>query len=520
MPAASFQDSGRPAPGEGVNGVSISRQHERRQAASDGQKKRAQPRLERTTLRTSRLLDFCNRKELTAQTGHEPRDWPLVVLKELLDNALDACEEAETAPKITVTVNDQGITVADNGPGIPASTVESILDFSIRVSSREAYVAPDRGAQGNALKCVVAMPFVLDGSEGTVIVEACGIRHQIRMRVDPIRQEPVIDHQTGKGAKKGSKITVVWPANSACCGDDEDDEFLQDDDGSALVRIGRRKGRDIYQLAPASSCLLEASKARFLQIASDFTWLNPHLTLTVDWKGEKTVTKATDPAWKKWRPSYPTSAHWYREEHLSRLIAGYIAHDQDNGRMRTVREFVAEFNGLTATAKQKAVLEDVGLQREPLTALMNGVALDPEQVRRLLKAMQAHSRTVTHRRLGLIGKDHLEKRFEQHGCKMETFKYQKVLDETDGRPEVLEVAFGWCPKHGDERRLVTGVNWSAAIINPFRRLGKTGRSLDSLLERLDCGHDEEVVIFMHIAMPLAEFTDRGKSALVFAEGSR
>ena len=28
--------------------------------------------LERTTLRTSRLLDFCSRKELIAQTGHQP----------------------------------------------------------------------------------------------------------------------------------------------------------------------------------------------------------------------------------------------------------------------------------------------------------------------------------------------------------------------------------------------------------------------------------------------------------------
>ena len=45
--------------------------------------------LERTTLRTSRLLDFCSRKELIAQTGHQPSAWPLVVLKELLDNGLD-----------------------------------------------------------------------------------------------------------------------------------------------------------------------------------------------------------------------------------------------------------------------------------------------------------------------------------------------------------------------------------------------------------------------------------------------
>ncbi len=49
--------------------------------------------LQRVTLRTSRLLDFCSRKELIAQTGHQPEAWPLVVLKELVDNALDACED-------------------------------------------------------------------------------------------------------------------------------------------------------------------------------------------------------------------------------------------------------------------------------------------------------------------------------------------------------------------------------------------------------------------------------------------
>ena len=32
--------------------------------------------LERTTFRTSRLLEFCSRKELVAQTGHEPDAWP------------------------------------------------------------------------------------------------------------------------------------------------------------------------------------------------------------------------------------------------------------------------------------------------------------------------------------------------------------------------------------------------------------------------------------------------------------
>jgi hypothetical protein len=44
-------------------------------------------------------------------------------------------------------------------------------------------------------------------------------------------------------------------------------------------------------------------------------------------------------------------------------MAAHISRDQHLGRNRTVREFIAEFRGLTGTAKQKAVLETVKYQR-------------------------------------------------------------------------------------------------------------------------------------------------------------
>jgi hypothetical protein len=50
------------------------------------------PRLKRETFETSRLLDFCSERELTKQIGHDADHWPLVILKELTDNALDAAE--------------------------------------------------------------------------------------------------------------------------------------------------------------------------------------------------------------------------------------------------------------------------------------------------------------------------------------------------------------------------------------------------------------------------------------------
>src|SRR5258708_26115366 len=79
--------------------------------------------MKRETFQTSRLLDFCSERELIKQIGHGVDQWPLVIFKELVDNGLDACEEAGIAPVIEIEVTGTEITITDNGPGIPADTV-------------------------------------------------------------------------------------------------------------------------------------------------------------------------------------------------------------------------------------------------------------------------------------------------------------------------------------------------------------------------------------------------------------
>src|SRR5262245_50017939 len=64
---------------------------------------KTEPKLTRVAFKVSRLMEFCSERELQNQTGHSIIDWPLVVGKEVVDNALDACEEAEAAPEISIS---------------------------------------------------------------------------------------------------------------------------------------------------------------------------------------------------------------------------------------------------------------------------------------------------------------------------------------------------------------------------------------------------------------------------------
>jgi hypothetical protein len=61
---------------------------------------------------------------------------------------------------------------------------------------------------------------------------------------------------------------------------------------------------------------------------------------------------------------------------------------------------------------------------------------------------------------------------------------------------------------------VTGVNWSAAINNPFRSLGRSGEGLDSILRDVRANASEPVIAVLHVACPRVAYTDRGKTAIV------
>jgi hypothetical protein len=92
----------------------------------------------RTALSVSRDLEVATQDGLAKRMGIIRAGWLRATVKESIDNALDAGEEAGIDPKITVTVADDVLTVADNGPGMPPELVTRLCGSPACARSRSA----------------------------------------------------------------------------------------------------------------------------------------------------------------------------------------------------------------------------------------------------------------------------------------------------------------------------------------------------------------------------------------------
>ena len=466
--------------------------------------KRREHKLTRVAFRVSRLMEFCSERELVNQTGHAVWAWPLVLVKELFDNALDACEEDEVAPEIETIIDKDGtVTIIDNAGGFAVETIEAILDYGIRVSSREAYVSPTRGAQGNALKTILAMGYVLDREAdfgdkvnaeavGVTVIETRRQSHRIEFKVDHVTNQPKVSRTVSPSPRaRGTAVIVKWP-----------------------------KPRGRHQ------DWLSQQEANIKALTEHYVWLNPHLSLRGVWHGKVFIdVKATNPSWQKWRPRDPTSPHWYNPSRLQSYLAAHVAHDRELKHNGTVRDFLAEFRGLARTSVRKKILAELGCSHQSLAQFFGVEQVNRKGIAQLLRAMCKYSKPVKPKHLGVIGREHLQQRFLAAGGNIDTFKYELETGFTEnGIPFVIEIAFdlhqaGLKPKGGESvsRKFVVGVNWSVAINNPFHTFGSTGQGLENMLAELRVNASEPVICAMHLASAHVQYADRGKSSIVLSD---
>jgi DNA topoisomerase VI subunit A len=427
--------------------------------------------LKRETFEISRELEFFSEKELQMQIGHGRRLWPVALLKELIDNSLDACEGAGVAPQIGIEIGEDYFGVRDNGPGLPAETLTRSLDYLKRVSDKAFYVSPTRGQLGNALKTVWAAPFVAHGERGIVEVSSLGLHHTVEVSLDRISQAPAISHTVEEDGlvRNGTFFKIHWP-ELACS------ETPSNDDDSYETPNFRESARELIE---------------------SYSAFNPRATFHFD----DVPFEATGPVWRKWAPSDPTSAHWYTPETMRDLIAAYIGQEREGARARTIREFVSEFRGLAGTAKQKQITANIdGVY---LHDLITEGDLDLSRIESLLVAMREHSQPPKPPALGIIGEPHFKTWMMRAGVAHDSFRYARRLC-ADGLPHVLELAFG--VREEGELRIVTGLNWAPTLSLPMEAISR-------LLGSMRIDRQDPVTVAIHIARPRFEFVDRGKTRM-------
>jgi DNA topoisomerase VI subunit B len=142
-------------------------------------------------------------ERLEKMTGRKAADWHRVVVKELVDNGLDAAESAGRVPVVEVAMYVDPslirLSVQDNGVGISADVIERMLDFSVFASDKAVYRTPTRGQQGIAVKTIVAMPHAMGlvDCPPQLSINALSIQHRIKAQLDgaghpdiDLQQEP------------------------------------------------------------------------------------------------------------------------------------------------------------------------------------------------------------------------------------------------------------------------------------------------------------------------------------------
>lgn len=141
----------------------------------------------------------------------------LIIVKETVDNSLDACEEAGILPEIFVGIKDLGsekyeITIRDNGPGIVKKQIPKIFG-SLLYGSKFHRLKQSRGQQGIGVSGAVLYSQLTTGSP-TIIRTSTGDgeTHSYRLRMDVSKNRPILDETSAEEGRVWHGVDVTFVA--------------------------------------------------------------------------------------------------------------------------------------------------------------------------------------------------------------------------------------------------------------------------------------------------------------------
>ncbi len=151
------------------------------------------------------LLGFDNKKKAL-----------LTTVKEAVDNALDACEDADILPELMVEIIDMGddryrIAVEDNGPGIVKKQIPKIF-AKLLYGSKFHSLKQSRGQQGLGISASVMYGQLTTGRPAKII-SRIGSKYPaqvVELKLDTVKNKPLVvsSSETDWHKEHGTRIEI------------------------------------------------------------------------------------------------------------------------------------------------------------------------------------------------------------------------------------------------------------------------------------------------------------------------
>jgi DNA topoisomerase-6 subunit B len=126
----------------------------------------------------------------------------LTTVREAVDNALDACEEAQILPDIEVAIDDLGdnkysITIEDNGPGILKAQLGKIFG-KLLYGSKFHRLKQSRGQQGIGISAAVMYGQMTTGQPAVIVSKTGAGRpaNLVELQIDTKANKPKLVKET------------------------------------------------------------------------------------------------------------------------------------------------------------------------------------------------------------------------------------------------------------------------------------------------------------------------------------
>ena len=424
---------------------------------------------------TNREFDFVSIDGLRKITGRPAHEWDVYIIKELVDNALDAEESRRTdLSKPTIEINVNAIYKTDRKMG--TRQVEILVSskapfpfaqlpelFSPRTYCTDKHLPRrlTRGFLGNALKTILGIPYALHNVWQDdwqpylrpVTITTDTERHSLYFDVDAQAKTVNFNHEIEPYKPKIHTNSTIVSVNL--------DFFLQEE--------------------PRTFAELE-------WLAELFSLSNPHVTFS--WKStfDANEWNRTFEATEDWQGKVtgPIPSYWYPNKDFCSLINLAKQHPEPN----------SLFPDLTQAEVSKLIESDY---RQP---------------------SKLRSQQTSNSEPGSIGKKHCVRVFNEH-CLPDTVFYKKssFIVEAKNAPVVFECCLGRL-KEG-ERRLACSINFTPAYGDPFIRRFlvvpeqsfKRVQGLNGLLDAYELDNEHPLLLFIHLVSPYIEHCDFSKTEI-------